>query len=173
MDLLPTAANIAALYDGLLDATWPLPVHVIKRLAALLAGETPLYIDGSLAPTDRGQTFDGTIVVFSETRVAIARMTGSRDVGSTTSEGRTVEASVWNRHRLIAADLSGEDAARHVNGDSWWTGEYGDLWPHSARVTLRYEGEQSIRIPMGEPPSQPLRKALSDFWPHLLADLSS
>lgn len=130
-----------------------LPVHLYRRVAALISGQEVKYVAGSAQPVKRGGT-TGWLAVFTDSLVVDVRFQDAADPprilrgfsGNEVDPG-TADVVLIPRSRLMSLELRQEpDAAGYTVNDRTVWNEYGSnslngaSWPDSAPVTLRYEG---------------------------------
>jgi len=147
------------------DVAWEPPSHILRRIAALLRGEPAVFVDRQ----NNGHT--GDIFVLTPSRVILASFTDAAPVEQHALHQRaSVEVDTWRRVDLckIAVDSDGEEG---WNSDYAWQQSKGDTWPEGARVTLTYQGQAPLCLPLQHYPHQAHRAAMHSIMDELLADL--
>jgi hypothetical protein len=137
----------------------------------LLAGDEPVYIDAHLTPDDPG-VCSGRILVMTGDRVILAVLDHARShPRSNEGPSYAVNVTAWARSELSSVDIVG-DLENRFNPDDRWLMDYGDLWPHDARVTLHFNQLPTLTLPLAEDLSRELRRNFRIvILPALLKDL--
>jgi hypothetical protein len=156
-----------------LGLPWNVPPHVAWRLVAMLGDEPVAYIDAEVSGGRRAYT--GTVVMFTETRVVIARMADAPEQPEP-SQPATFSTTVatWRRSLLQVLDMAPDrDAWR--NSDPGWLGLTIERdYPADLTVTLTYRDVgDPITLPLAGEHAGERTAALFDFLPSLLRDVAS
>jgi hypothetical protein len=145
------------------------PVHVSRRVHALLGGKEPIFVDADVTLGDK--TVSGVVVLFTETTVVCATMkdTPKKDPDPASY---TVQASAWSRRALLGLDIEADIDDSNSNPDHRWREDYEDMWPHDAVVDLTYKSAPKLRLPLGDSPTTEVRTELRGFIAKLLDDMA-
>jgi hypothetical protein len=143
------------------------PLHVLHRLAAVIANEDVVLVDANF---DGGEQVTGEALVISTSRVMLATMVDSRrEPHHLANAENTVEVVAWSRKTLrgiaIRRDVRG-------NSDVAWEHDLSDVWPVGASVELRYLWRDDLlTLPLARYPLTVLCQRLSEQWESIVADL--
>jgi hypothetical protein len=164
MELSETQKRARAVLD-VLNAGLDFPVHVAKRLGALVAGEPVVYADDNLEyDADRRAT--GTVVLLTSTRVIAADLQASGGGRSEPGDGATTATCrTWGRCKLETAETLDVDGR---NRDWIWHNEWTASWPRGAVLTLNYAGGETLQLPLSESRETSFATVVDD----VLADVS-
>lgn len=147
------------------------PWHAVGRLHMLIAGDEPVFLDARLTPDESG-VCSGRIVVLTGDRVILAVLDHARShPRSNEGPSYSVNATAWARSELSSVEIVG-DLENGFNPDDRWLMDYGDLWPHDAKVTLHFNCLPTLTLPLADEPSKELRRHFRNtILPTLLEDL--
>ncbi|SDM99653.1 hypothetical protein SAMN04488074_13128 [Lentzea albidocapillata subsp. violacea] len=121
---------VVTIRNAMFDGNYRPPIHVARRIAALMVNEKAEYTDVNHTPQDK--SMKGVGVVLTATRVIYANWSTPND-----HHGRTGTAVVttWARKTLIKAEIKAGD----TNADQDWSQASGSEWPHGGALNLEYE----------------------------------
>lgn len=147
------------------------PWHAVGRLHMLIAGDEPVFLDARLTPDESG-VCSGRIVVLTGDRVILAVLDHAMShPRSNEGPSYSVNATAWARSELSSVEIVG-DLENGFNPDDRWLMDYGDLWPHDAKVTLHFNRLPTLTLPLADEPSKELRRHFRNaILPALLEDL--
>lgn len=147
------------------------PWHAVGRLHMLIAGDDPVFLDARLTPDEPG-VCSGRIVALTGDRVILAVLDHARS-HPRPNEGPSysVNVTAWARRELSSVEIVG-DLENGFNPDDRWLMDYGDLWPHQAKVTLHFVRSPTLTLPLADDLSRELRRHFrKTILPALLEDL--
>ena len=135
------------------------PLHVVRRLAALIPDEDEIvYVDFQLDEVGRGVD-DGVVLVVTKALVLQAHLTAT-DRKPHEGAASTVHVAAWSRKKLVRLAIHADEDGR-VNCDDQWADDWGDRWPPRAVITLHFSGDvDSLSLPIASDPSKKQREAL-------------
>jgi hypothetical protein len=125
------------------------------KVAVLLEGDHPVYLDALREQAPRGAPWRGEIVALTDTRVVRVMITDPADEAGT-------RVTTWSRRSLRSLRVEGSD--------EYWDGLNDGLAPET-RLRLKYLGRRPIVIPL-DPTIRSRTGELADLLPSLLDDLS-
>jgi hypothetical protein len=142
-----------------------LPLHVVFRMAALVAGEPIVF--GDVRVDDDNRRVTGEAVAFTATRVIYAAFTDSQLHDEPARGEGTVDCRTRSRSdlRSVGAELQDGDP----DSDYAWHNDWGSVVPTRSQLTLRYDDDLVLRLPCR--PDQGRAARLDAFLPSLLSDL--
>lgn len=147
---------------------WSLPPHVFHRLQALLLDEEVVYLDGEVDSADRA--FSGRIVALTSARVVVAELRAAAQLDPNNKSTFSVDVATWARRDLRSLSVESREDGRQ-NPDDAWGNAASERWPHEARLTLTFEGQPPLVLPLNREAQKPQRAALYALLPELVADL--
>lgn len=149
------------------------PRHAVGRLHVLLGGDEPVYVDARLTPDEPG-VCSGQIVLLTGDRVILAILDHARSYPrSDEGPSYSVNARTWARSRLSCVEFVG-DFENRLNPDDRWLMDYGDVWPHDAKVTLHFNDLPTLILPLSDDLGKELRRHFrTTVLPALLEDLDN
>ena len=165
------ASDLHERLQDLVGMSAVVPWHAVGRLHMLIAGAEPVFLDARLTPDEPG-VCSGLIVVLTGDRVILAVLDHARShPRSNEGPSYSVNATAWARRRLSSVEFVG-DLEGGFNPDDRWLMDYGDLWPHDAKVTLHFDRSPTLTLPLANDLSKELRRHFRNaVLPALLEDL--
>lgn len=140
------------------------PIHAIRRIAAMI-GSTPIvYLDGDVSRTQTPSqpVRSGQVLVFTADTVCIAVLNAAPDDALSDTDG-TVTVEMWGRRSLTGLRLDGSQ-----NADWPWGQDWEGQWPRGGSLRLTYANRpEPIDLPMKSGRTSGLEVLL----PGLAADL--
>jgi hypothetical protein len=168
-----TAGNAESLHEAFLNAVGvsrDVPLHVFRRVAFLVAGESVVFVDGTAVPGSESWNLTGQVLVVTDRRVVLA---GFTDVAEEhrrefTNVRGPVTVATWSRAALVEVVLP---PPAWNDDKSWDYADYSDMLPPEASLELRYAGQEPLLLPLSKYATKEHRRAILAVLPALMADL--
>jgi hypothetical protein len=143
-----------------------LPMHLWYRIAMLVGDEDVVYATTDVEGVEPG-VYSGRVLVLTPTRVILATAARATD-GDAEGHEASVRVESWRRSDIQSLSIGDGEAA---GADVDWNDAF-NRWPRSGRLTVTYEGRDTICLPLEQRPSSESRNALRTAVDGLVRDLS-